>query len=130
MRVEIINGEHVPPIPFFIVDAVGCHVDLSNVVGQLWDPTVARIDWGLQDAAGKTFGRVQLKNGQGRNFWDATLMQPYLEAFVKRWLEEKGKHAANVKARKDAAAKADAKRSSDDAMVRAIRAQLEQEFAR
>lgn len=128
MHVEIINGDHVPPIPFIVVDGTGCHVDLSNVGGQLWDPTVAKIEWGLTDASGKVFGRVQLKNGQGRNFWDHTLMLPYLEAFTKRWAEEKGKHEANVKARKDEEAKAQAKRESDDAMVRAIRAQLAQEF--
>jgi hypothetical protein len=79
--VEIINGDHTPPWPFFIVDRHGLHVDLSKVDGQLWDPTVAKVTWGHLHPSGKTFGTVRLKNGQGRTFWDKNLMAPYLAAY-------------------------------------------------
>ena len=51
-NVQIINGDHEPPLPFVIVDRFGMHVDLSKVVGQLWDPTVAEITWGNRTAFG------------------------------------------------------------------------------
>jgi len=84
-RVEILNGDHHVDgkgnLPFVIIDRTGVHVDLTGI-GQLWDaPTVARIDWGLRDVSGKVFGRVTLKNGTSRNFFDVELMAPYLNAY-------------------------------------------------
>jgi hypothetical protein len=130
-RIEILNGAHIPPHAFMVVDGYGLQVDLSNVVGELWDQeTTARVDWGLRDTSNKVFGRVILKNGQGRPFYDIALMKPYLIAYEARAKEEKAKHDANVQARQAAASKAAAKRDTDDAMVRAARAQAEQEMNR
>jgi hypothetical protein len=128
-QIKIINGDHVPNWPFVIVDAVGMHVDLSEVRGELWADNVARIEWGLVDAAnGKTFGRVILKNGQGRKFFDPMLMQPYLAAYMTRWLEEKAKHETNVKKRAADKMKEMSKRATDEDMVRAAWRQVQQEL--
>lgn len=130
-RVEIINGDHIPNLPFMIVDKHGLHVDLSNVTGELWDPTVAKIEWGiLHPGTGRTFGRVHLKNGQGRIFWDAMLIQPYLATYMARWLEEKAKHKTNVRNRQVEKGRAMAKRHVDEDMVRAAQAQAEQATSR
>lgn len=131
-RIEIINGAHIPPHAFMVVDGYGLQVDLSDVVGELWDAaTTSRVEWGIVHAGtGKVFGRVHLKNGQGRTFYDIALMKPYLIAYEARAKEEKAKHDANVQARQATASKAAAKRDTDDAMVRAARAQAEQEMNR
>lgn len=81
-RIEIIAGEHTPDQPFMIVDRYGMHVDLTVVLGQLWDPnTIAKVEWGMFDAGGKTYGIVSYKNGERRPFWDESLMTPYLKAY-------------------------------------------------
>ncbi len=130
-KVEIIGGDHIPPIPYMVVNNRGMHVDLSEVRGELWDPAnTAKVVWGIREVSGRVYGTVQLKNGQGRKFYDASLIQPYLNAYLDRYLEEKQKHEANLRKRASDAAKAKAKRDTDDAMVRAIRAQVEQEMAR
>lgn len=80
--IEIINGDHDPALPFMVVDRHGMHVDFSTVTHQLYDQnTVAKVEWGLVDQQGRLFGRVTLKNGTGRTFWDADLMTPYLNAY-------------------------------------------------
>ncbi len=123
-HVQIINGDHVPPHPLMIVDGVGLQVDLSGVKGELWAPTVARIEYGMtHQPTGRTFGRVVLKNGQGRTFWDVNLIQPYLAAYITRWTEEKAKHADNVRQRGTKRLLDLAKRGVDDGMARAARAQ-------
>lgn len=128
MRVEIINGDHIPPHPVVIVNGHGLQVDFSDVKGELWDSTVSKIEWGIvHPGDGKIFGRVTLKNGQGRVFHDPMAIQPYLVAYMHRKLEEDAKHAANVKARQDEQARAMAKRLVDEDMVRAARAQAEQD---
>ena len=50
VQIEIINGDDVPPLPFVIVDRRGCHVDCKGL-GELWDPTVAKVEWGLRGHA-------------------------------------------------------------------------------
>ena len=61
--IEIVAGNHVPDLPFVIVNRVGCHVDLTGIA-ELWDgPTVAAIRWGLRDNGGVQYGRVTLKDG-------------------------------------------------------------------
>lgn len=128
MLVEIINGDHIPNWPLIVVDGKGVQVDLAGVPGELWDPNnVARIDWGLlSQRDGRTFGRITLKNGQKRTFWDKALIQPYLQAYAVKWAAESAKHAANVAERKAKQAKAAARDSADGAMVRAIREKVEQ----
>jgi len=110
-RIEIINSDNIPPLPFFVVDGYGLQVDLSDVVGTLYDQaTVAKVEWGIVHAgSGKVFGVVHLKNGQGRAFYDAQLMKPYLAAYEARAAEEKAKHVANVQRRQTEAAKAAAR---------------------
>lgn len=132
-HVEILNGDHIPPFPFMIVDGYGLHVDLSGVTGELYDhATVAKIEWGiLHPGTGKLFGTVRLKNGQKpRVFWDGKLMAPYLTAYAIRRAEEEQKHQRNLDQRQQDEAKAQRKRETDEAMVRAARAQVEQEAAR
>lgn len=81
-NVKILNGPHDPPYPIVIVDGSGLQVDLSKVNGELFDRnTTDRIEWGLTDPSGHTFGRVWLKNGTARVFWDRDLMTPYLDAY-------------------------------------------------
>jgi hypothetical protein len=85
-RIEIVNGAHVPPHAYVSVNNHGFLVDLSNVRGTLWDgPTVAKVQWGLRDTFRREFGRVTLKNGTTRSFFDKKLMEPYLAA----WREKK-----------------------------------------
>lgn len=100
--VEIINGDHkVGPRgenwPFVVIERFGLHVDLTEV-GQLWDATVQHIVWGLRelDKAGRDriFGRIELKNGDVRKFYDAHLMVPYVDAYV----AAKARHEATVAA--------------------------------
>lgn len=80
--VQIINGDNDPAHPYIAVDRLGMQVDISNVHdGQLWDPTVARIEWGILDQQGRRFGRVTLKSGQSRPFFDQALLTPYLNAY-------------------------------------------------
>ena len=85
--IEIINGDHDPALPFMIVARFGMHVDFSGVQGQLFDPTVAKIEWGHKDQQGQIYGTVKLKNGTGRNFWDGDLMKPYLAVYNARKAE-------------------------------------------
>jgi hypothetical protein len=60
-NVQIINGDHEAPHPFVVVDRFGMHVDLSRVIGQLWDgPTVAEVSWGHRPIDGRRFGIVAL----------------------------------------------------------------------
>jgi hypothetical protein len=81
-KVHIINADgHVPPLPLMIVDRFAMQVDLAKIEGELFDPTVAEITWGDKTDGGKLFGRVRLKNGTGRTFWDPELLLPYLKAF-------------------------------------------------
>jgi hypothetical protein len=80
---------HDPPLQFMVVDRFGLFVDLSKVHGQLFDPTVAEITWGSERTIdGRMFGRVKMKNGTGRTFWDPELIEPYLRA----WKMAKGNH--------------------------------------
>lgn len=80
--VEILNGDNDPPLPFVIIDRVGHHVDLSQCGGELFDPpTTSRIIWGIRSPTGQTFGRVELKNGESRTFWDEELIWPYVKAY-------------------------------------------------
>lgn len=123
-QIHIINGDHEPPLPFVIVDRMGLHVDLTGI-GELWDPTVAEIIWGLRDNDRRPYGVVKLKNGTGRRFGNANLMLPYLRAWKVRKAEEDAKHAANVKAAADAAIAAAAeaaKRDNADALKRRLAA--------
>lgn len=131
-EIEIINGDHIPPGAFMRVGNYGVMVDLSSVPGELWDQaTSARVEWGLKElSSGKIYGRVTLKNGQGRTFYDKGLMTPYLTVFEARATEEKAKHAANMQARKAEADKRAMKQAVDEGMARANRAQAEQEQAR
>jgi hypothetical protein len=123
-KVTIISGDHIPPIPYMIVDNVGMQVDLSGVKGELWGPTVARVEYGMtQQPSGKIFGRVVLKNGQGRTFWDPSLIQPYLAAYITRWTEEKAKHADNVRRRATKRMQDLMKSGVHDGMARAALAQ-------
>jgi hypothetical protein len=77
-------------------------VDLSNVAGQLGDPTVARIEWGIQDQQGRLFGRVVLKSGQTRAFWDRSLLTPYFNAYYLE-AQKRGLGPAEIAAIKAAA---------------------------
>jgi hypothetical protein len=86
--VEIINGDHQvarsPPEAqhaFIVINRLGVLVDL-NGVGQLWDDqTVRHIFWGMRDDHGRVCGRIELKNGVTRLFYDAHLMVPYVDAY-------------------------------------------------
>jgi hypothetical protein len=74
-HITINNSDgHDPPLQFMVVNRFGLFVDLSKVYGQLFDPTVLEITWGELTMDGRTFGRVKLKNGTGRTFWDSELM--------------------------------------------------------
>ena len=55
-------------------------LDLSRVAGALWDPTVESITW-CKGLDGRMGGRVTLKNGTGRNFFDSNLLTPYVNAW-------------------------------------------------
>jgi hypothetical protein len=57
-----------------VVDRFGLFVDLSKVHGQLFDPTVLEITWGERTMDGRAFGKVKMKNGTGRTFWDPELI--------------------------------------------------------
>jgi len=85
--IEIVNGNHSPAGHAYVaVDHFGMLVDLSEVAGQIYDPpTTARVVFGLKDLEGRRFGRVTLKNGQSRTFFDAALMTPYLNAFYREY---------------------------------------------
>lgn len=89
---EIINGDgNDPPFPFVIVNRSGTHVDLTNIDGELFDaPTTARVSWGYQHPNGRRFGKIELKNGEARMFWDRTLIEPYVGA----WKVQMAQHAA------------------------------------
>jgi hypothetical protein len=53
----------------------------SGCGGQLWDANnVAKVEWGLLDQTRRRFGRVTLKNGQTRTFFEPDLMTPYINA--------------------------------------------------
>ncbi len=99
--VEIINVDHDPPHPYMIVNNAGMQVDFSRVEGELWDPTVRRIYWG-QGMDGRYFGKIEMKNGTGRTFFDAQLLVPYLRAYKMRKADEEIKAALADQARKDA----------------------------
>ena len=46
------RGEHVPDLPFVIVNREGCHVDFTGI-GKLWDAhTVASVRWARRDNGG------------------------------------------------------------------------------
>jgi hypothetical protein len=79
---------HDPPLQFMVVDRFGLFVDLSNVHGQLFDPTVLEITWGQRTLDGRPFGVVKNKNGTGRKFSDPELIEPYLRV----WKIAKGNH--------------------------------------
>ena len=60
--IETIAGDHVPDLPFFIVNRVGCHVDLTGIA-ELWDAqTVASVAGDFATTAASN-GRVTLKDG-------------------------------------------------------------------
>ena len=86
-RMEITAGTESNPLPLMVLNNVAMHLDLSAVKGTLWDnPTTAQVTWGIVDAqTGRMFGRVLLKNGNKRTFFDATLIQPYVDAFTKQY---------------------------------------------
>jgi hypothetical protein len=86
--VEIINGDHEvagapasAQLAFIVINRIGIHVDL-NGVGQLWDhQTVRHVFWGVRDEQQRVCGRIELKNGVTRLFYDAHLMVPYVDAY-------------------------------------------------
>jgi hypothetical protein len=85
MQLEIRAGNHVPDLPFVIVNLQGIHVDLAGI-GELWDgPTTAMVRWGLRNNAGIEFGQVVTKDGTSRNFHDRDLCLPYLKAHKRAW---------------------------------------------
>jgi hypothetical protein len=85
--VAISAGAHDPPLPYMRVGTHGFLVDLSAVHGALWDPnTVASVTWS-KGMDGRWGGRVSLKNGTGRNFFDAGLLTPYVDAWRARQAE-------------------------------------------
>jgi len=87
--ITISNSDgHDPPLQFMVVDRFGLFVDLSNVHGQLFDPTVLEITWGHRTLDGRPFGVVKNKNGTGRKFSDPELIEPYLRV----WKIAKGNH--------------------------------------
>lgn len=64
------------------------NVDLTGVDGQLWDAkTVRSVLWGLKNDEGRVYGRVEMRNGTRRSFFDAGLLAPYEAAFRKRHAE-------------------------------------------
>jgi hypothetical protein len=81
--IEIHHGaDNDPPHAMMVVDRHLLSLDLTKVQGQLWDdPTTARVVWGLRTDDGRTYGRVYLKAGGVRNFFDADLLKPYLAAY-------------------------------------------------
>ncbi len=83
MRVSISAGGQTPDLPFFVVDGHGFLIDLSKIAGELWDPTVASIDWSPVVVHGtpSEAGYVRLRNGTGRSFSDRALLTPYLKAW-------------------------------------------------
>jgi len=80
MRLQITQGDHVPNLPFMVLDGRGFLIDLSKVSGNLWDPTIALVEWGMT-STGEEGGRIVLKDGTGRRFSDRTLLDPYLKAW-------------------------------------------------
>jgi hypothetical protein len=92
MQFEIRAGDHVPDLPFVIVNRQGIHVDLTGI-GELWDgPTTAMVQWGLISNAGIEFGRVTLKDGTSRNFHDRDLTLPYVKAHKLAWAAAMAEH--------------------------------------
>jgi hypothetical protein len=88
-HITINNSDgHDPALQFMVVDRFGLFVDLSKIHGQLFDPTVLEITWGERTMDGRTFGRVKMKNGTGRTYWDPELIEPYLRV----WKMAKGNH--------------------------------------
>jgi hypothetical protein len=86
LTLTITAGDHDPPLPFMVVERHGMHVDLTHVQGQLWDPTIASLAWG-PTMDGREGGKIVLKNGQTRTFWDRDLLTPYLNAWKARKAE-------------------------------------------
>jgi hypothetical protein len=78
--ISITAGAHDPPHPFMKMGQHGFLIDLSRVAGALWDPTVESITW-CKGLDGRMGGRVTLKNGTGRNFFDSNLLTPYVNAW-------------------------------------------------
>jgi hypothetical protein len=86
MQLEIRAGDHVPDLPFVIVNRQGIHLDLTGI-GELWDgPTTTMVVWGLRNNAGIEFGQVTKKDGTSRNFHDRDLCLPYLKAHARAWV--------------------------------------------
>ena len=102
--IEIIAGDHVPDLPFVIVNRQGIHVDLTGI-GELWDePTTAMVQWGLINNAGIEFGRVTKRDGTGRNFHDRDLLLPYIKAHKRAWVTAMEEHERVSEAEAAAAA--------------------------
>lgn len=85
MNVLISNeGKHEPAgHHYMVVDGHGLLVDLSGVSGQLLDPTITRVTWGLQrdGVEMKPGGTIVRQDGHKQVFWEAKLLEPYLEAW-------------------------------------------------
>jgi hypothetical protein len=124
--VEIINGDHeVAGAPFdakhafIIINRIGLHVDL-NGVGQLWDhQTVRHVFWGIRDERDRVCGRIELKNGVARLFYDAHLMVPYVDAYNAALERHRSSEAIAEKSRADQAI---IDKAIDDAREKALAA--------
>lgn len=88
-QIEIHHGaNNDPPHAMMVVNRHLVSLDLSKVPGQLWDePTVAKVLWGLRTDDGRIYGRVFLKAGGARNFFEKDLLKPYLAAYEARKAE-------------------------------------------
>lgn len=91
MRVLIsAEGNHEPAgHHYMVVDNHGFLVDLSNVMGTLTDPTIKRVEWVPTVAAGQVRegGAIVRADGSRQQFWDASLLKPYLDAWTRRRVE-------------------------------------------
>lgn len=77
------SGHHMAPGHLIRVDQSQTVVDLSNVVGDLHDPTILRVTWGMLSKGGDTRpgGTITLVDGTKRTFFDYSILTPYLTAF-------------------------------------------------
>lgn len=74
-------GARVPH--WMVVDNHGLLLDLSGVLGNLVDPTITAVTWGLQRDGNdlREGGTIVRQDGHRQAFWDRGLIEPYLKAW-------------------------------------------------
>lgn len=91
MRVLIsAEGDHSPKDhQYMVVDNHGILIDLSKVDGNLIDPTISRVEWGMRADGNvqREGGVIVRRDGGQQKFWDKAVLEPYLEAYYARRAE-------------------------------------------